>query len=330
MKVRSEIATLFEKIRKLRAGEVDNLGNLTLEEAVAASRGNLSPLLFYYLKKYGLTESLDERIRRGLNRDYVMAQANYLSTDQELAKLIDLFEKLEIRVMLFKGGFTRRFYPDPSLRVSGDYDFIVATDDEVFVLDRMIEAGFQLVTTQSRYFLDRLGGGRTLKRGDFRKFIDLHFRPFQKFRYTIDIEEMWNRCSERGDHFCYPSLEDQIVLTMINIVKDGFTYPLTPWIDLLLLLERGVDMDYIEYQIRRSGLLRGFVTITEVLKNHLGCSVESRIRAKPLDVTIVREDKLTGLKRYLYAMSTINKLPSKILFASSYLFLAGVDWLYGK
>ncbi len=302
---------------------------LTLEQAVLASKGNISPLFFYFLKKENLLSSVDERIRRGLYRDYVAAQAEYLYHRNDPDLIISLFEREKITFLVFKGLYTRRFYPDPSLRLMGDYDFLIHYEDLEKVKKLLVENGFEIVKVLGREFLDRIGAEVTFRGSGDWKYIDVHYRLFQKFRYPFDEESVWSRSRGISDFFHYPTPEDQFVITIIHILKDGFSLPLVPWWDLYFIFKRGPDFDYIMYQVKESGISRGFTTVMKVMEETFGLSFPLKLTARELDVEIYREEPLRGVKRYSYALSTLSSMKNKFRFTLSYSLLAFLDFFAG-
>ncbi|GEM_PF-4876610 len=302
---------------------------VTLEQASFASRANLSPLLFYYLKRSQLLNSLDERVKRGLYRDFVMAGADYLFTGEQVTYLNNFFNQIQVPVMAFKGIYTRRFYPDPLLRLMGDYDFLIKGEDRVRLSNKMLENGFVIVKT-GRNFLERIGAEITFRGPDKWKLIDIHYRLFQRFRYTLDESEIWKRAHRVNEFFFYPSPEDQFVITVIHLIKDAFTLPLSGLMDLYYLYMSNLDMDYIEFQVKKAGVERGFSTVVYLMNELLGVNVKTKITGRIFDIEFFREEKFSGFQRYSYALSTIGKPLNKILFTGAYLVLGGIDLVSEK
>ncbi|HEX2998542.1 MAG TPA: nucleotidyltransferase family protein, partial [Anaerolineales bacterium] len=91
-----------------------------------AQREGVGPLLYWKLSKSGEFASLPEEARGALRAMYARTWAYNQKIFEELRRLVQLFHKKDIPVVVLKGAcFALTIYPDIGLRPMGDLDILV-------------------------------------------------------------------------------------------------------------------------------------------------------------------------------------------------------------
>lgn len=117
-----------------------------------------------------------------------------LELEAELLRTRDLLDQAGVRLRVLKGpAFAHLDYPDPALRVFGDIDLLVPSDQFDTAVDALSEAGFNRKFGELRPGFDHRFGKGACFRGANGHEVDLH-RTFVmgRFGLTLDLDEVWN------------------------------------------------------------------------------------------------------------------------------------------
>lgn len=112
---------------------------------------NLIPLVYYTLGKNNLLCSLTVEAQNSLRTTYLGMAQHSIRLFNELEKILDILERAEIDIMVFKGAaLAETVYPNIVLRPMADIDFLVRDRNDVYRIERLLEpAGYSPIYRES-------------------------------------------------------------------------------------------------------------------------------------------------------------------------------------
>ncbi|MGA9773949.1 MAG: nucleotidyltransferase family protein [Blastocatellia bacterium] len=145
-----------------------------------AEHHGLASLVFASLKKSGLLNAAPKSAIETLRLAYVRASVANQQAFQELASLVDCFEREKIELIILKGGaLAGTIYPEIALRPMGDVDLLIAPDAVERTASLLVGQGYIAYTEMADGFANRFSVEQAfLKKGNRPSQIDLHWHAF--------------------------------------------------------------------------------------------------------------------------------------------------------
>ena len=162
------------------------------------------------------------------------------------AELAGILDQHGILYRVLKGpAFAHLDYPDPGLRVFGDIDLLVRSEDFDAAIATLSAAGFKRKFTEVRTGFDHRFGKGACLRGPNGHELDLH-RTFVMGPYglTLDLDEVWGSADHfelAGRAFDTLAADHRFVHACYHAVLGRTPPRLTPLRDLAGMLQRPVN-----------------------------------------------------------------------------------------
>jgi hypothetical protein len=167
-------------------------------------------------------------------------------------KVLRTFLDEGIRVILLKGGdLLHRVYPSYDLRHLEDIDLLIQYRDLERAINSLQEIGFKVPTKRElNYYKKASYNIECWSKGQFPCLFEIHWDLSQKYRYTVDMEQVWDSCSQESIPeigivgFLKP--EDLFIHLSAHLFHHSFHAQLKWHIDLKEILENlSIDMDEV-------------------------------------------------------------------------------------
>ena len=142
----------------------------------------------------------------------------------ELFRLLELFNRNEIRALVIKGPvLAAQAYADPSLRSYGDLDLLVRQHDIRRATELLIASGYQAAVSLDAIRRGKVPGQYLFSRPDSKLLVELHNdSTLRYFPRPLPVEDLFARqIRVRLDahEVPAPSLEDHLVLICVHGAK---------------------------------------------------------------------------------------------------------------
>ena len=165
-----------------------------------AVKNKIYPIIYRNLKRFD-NINLDEQTIRKFEWICKENRIKALQLTKELAKLMELFRRRDIRTISVKGPLlAMALYQDPSMRVSRDLDLLVDFSDLNKANELLIEAGYALdnnvrnLTRKQKEQYIKLSHHFTYSNA-LGTQIELHWR-LSKDYYNLPFEDIWDKKKE--------------------------------------------------------------------------------------------------------------------------------------
>ena len=169
-----------------------------------------------------------------------------LLLEADLLNVSGILHQSGIGCRVLKGpAFAHLDYPDPALRVFGDIDLLVRSEDYDASVAALTAAGFKRKFTEVRTGFDHRFGKGACFRGPNRHELDLH-RTFVMGPYglTLDLDDVWgsvDRFEIAGRTFETLDAEQRFLHACYHAALGRTDVRVTPLRDLAGMLQRTVD-----------------------------------------------------------------------------------------
>ena len=142
----------------------------------------------------------------------------------ELFRLLELFNRNEIRALVIKGPvLAAQAYADPSLRSYGDLDLLVRQHDIRRATELLIASGYQAAVSLDAIRRGKVPGQYLFSRPDSKLLVELHndstLRYFPRLLPVEDLFARQIRVRLDAHEVPAPSLEDHLVLICVHGAK---------------------------------------------------------------------------------------------------------------
>lgn len=170
----------------------------------SASDHGLAPLAYAALKKCDLFNVAPKSAIETLRIDYLRASIANRLAFQELARLLDRFERENISAIVLKGGaLALTLYDDIALRPMGDLDLLIHQSSlgraREILIEEGYEDGYAALTGMAGRDAVRFSVAQSFQRmGKRPSQIDIHWHAFTTPYYfeRIPVEWFWQRATE--------------------------------------------------------------------------------------------------------------------------------------
>ena len=134
---------------------------------------------------------IDHPIVNFLKKRYVGTTVVSINQELEYQKLIELFTKNNIDFAPLKGTFTKRYYPNPNMRLMGDIDVLIPYDKRKEVHNLLLKNGY------SNEKDSNLSSHHELFTHDKYGVFEIHFRLMSKKECKTDFldDNVWSEIS---------------------------------------------------------------------------------------------------------------------------------------
>lgn len=285
--------------------------------ADTAQRHGLAPLLYGALKANGRQNELPASALEYLRAAYLRTSvANWLAY-QELGRLLELFDREQIPVVLLKGcALAVTLYPDPGLRPMGDLDLLIPRAAAARGIVLLTEQGYSSLPELTDGFQQRFSNAQALYRGGQRLAqVDLHWHvlglPY--YRARIPMEWFW----ERTTAVSVNSQKAQILLPTAQFVYLALHFALQHrstrllWsYDLALLLARyreQIHWDEVADVAHMFGLSQALRTALAHVADTWSVSVPADARAR------LNRSRVSIGDRISFAVATAQQTNARLL-----------------
>lgn len=269
------------------------------EIARYAESQRLAPLLYAALKARGRQNEPPPHVVSNLRTAYLRADvANWLKY-QELSRLLEIFAREQIPVVLLKGcALAATLYPERALREMGDLDLLIHKTQLEPVATLLVAQSYTLVRDIMDGFQEEFAGEQQFSRADkYRSAVDLHWHILNLAtqRRQVPVDWFWDRTQEvRIDgHSAYIFAPGAQLLHLaahfaLHHQLNGLRWSF----DLALLLARDgeyLDWDEILDAARAFGLAPAFRAAVSHVSDLWGVSV-----AKEVQMQIAKVESKAG------------------------------------
>jgi len=210
----------------------------------------VSPILYKTLKNLNFRKN----ILKEFEKDYIQTKSNNIIKYRELEKILKIFKKEKIEVILLKGIYLAKYvYQDIGLRPMSDIDLLVKRKD--------LERCEKVLRKKDYFFCGHRGSKQQCikrKNHDFPYYnkkancmIELHWKinlehKSKGYSNPLMFPTFWNNELEIGDNYYYLSNEDMLVHLIGHITSHEMSIKIIQLVDILLLLSKfKVDWGYI-------------------------------------------------------------------------------------
>lgn len=193
-------------------------------------------------------------------------------------------------------------YGAPALRPSHDLDVLVEPRHQALAGLVLRKIGFRMVHRKSTPWLDGMSHEQAFWRGDDLP-VELHRHITQPRRFAVPLEGLL----ERSVPWCWENLqlrrwsdEDQFLHLTVHAAHHQFLIPLLHWIDLVLLIRRGIDIEAVARRAEQFKALSALQIAGSNLRSLMG---EETVVLKAGQLRGIRAATLKGLQRNIPAES---------------------------
>ena len=217
-----------------------------------AKKHDIAHIIAVAINKYKLSDN--EELLKALQKDIIMAVFRYERINQELSRIITVFEKNGIPFIPLKGSVIRKYYPEPWMRTSCDIDVLIHHKDVDRAIVALCEVGYKqqnTVTTHDYQLTSPTG-----------IHLELHYTLRQNesiLRVDDCLDNVWgNTVLEDGKQFQYRMTNEMFLFYHIahmakHFVKGGCG--IRPLIDLWLLTNKiNINEEYFNILLNDSKL----------------------------------------------------------------------------
>ena len=268
----------------------------SLEEALPiVKRHQLVTIVYEGAVNCGLPE--DTPLMMGLLQSSCRQIIRSESQMEAVGRLCDAFEKAGIDYMLLKGSELKGIYPKPELRIMGDADILIRTEQYDTIRAVAEELGYEPVTESDHEYVWRSED----------LYLELHKRliPSYNSDYYAYFGDGW-RLAKHQDGFRYAMTdEDTFVYLFTHFSKhyrDG-GIGCRQVVDLWVYLRAcpNLDMAYIRRELKKLRLLEFFENVCRLLEFWFGDGAE--------------EEKLAVMTDFVFDSGSWGKWENRILSA---------------
>ena len=142
--------------------------------------------------------AVNERQAAAVAELHLQSCVNALRLDQVLLNVVEVLSEAGIEVVVLKGtALAHLVYPDPAVRVFGDVDLLLRSDQYDRAIELLVDAGSRRQTAEARPgFERRFAKGTTLTTRDGCE-LDVHRNlVFGTFGFVIDLDELFRSSVE--------------------------------------------------------------------------------------------------------------------------------------
>jgi hypothetical protein len=169
-----------------------------------------------------------------------------LALEADLLQIAAILDRSGFGYRVLKGpAFAHLDYPDPALRVFGDVDLLVRSEDYDAAVAALTAAGFERKFTEVRGGFDHRFGKGTCLKGPNGRELDLH-RTFVMGPYglALDLDDVWgsvDRFRIAGRGFDTLNADQRFLHACYHAALGNISPRLTPLRDLAGMLQRSVN-----------------------------------------------------------------------------------------
>ena len=151
-----------------------------------AKKHDIAHFVGYAVDKGRITVA-NEAIQKAFRQQFFQATRRVIVLENEIRNIRDVFEKTGIDFFLLKGAVLRKLYPDDWMRVSGDIDILVRTDEH--------KKTEQVLAEELDYSITNEGAHHDQVTAPSGFHVDLHFTLTEREGKAKGIlKDVWNRC----------------------------------------------------------------------------------------------------------------------------------------
>lgn len=177
-----------------------------------------------------------------------------------LDKVIAVFSEEGIAVILLKGAdLVHRIYESVDLRHLDDIDLLIHFKDLEKAIDALHNIGFRVPTQRELGYFKRASYNIDCwSKGLFPCLFELHWDLSQKFRYRIDMQQIWHSCQQQrlsdAGYVRFLKPEFLFIHLCVHLFHHSFHAQLKWHIDLKEILEKmKIDMNEVAERSREWG-----------------------------------------------------------------------------
>ncbi len=192
----------------------------------------------------------------------------YIAVSQrQLYKIEDIcnaFEKNAIEYMLLKGSVLKKLYPKPEMRIMGDTDILIRTEQYGKIREIMMSLGFSEGNVSDHEF----------KWHHESLFVELHSKliPSSNKDFYEYFGDGWNLAREKdgNDYRFKMTTEDELIYIFTHFAKHyrdagiGLKHALDVW--MYLKKNKELDKEYIKTELKKLNLYEFFVNVLETFE----------------------------------------------------------------
>ena len=186
-------------------------------------------------------------------------------------------------------------YGQKGVRPSNDLDVLLAPGEDAAAECVMAELGYVPAKRRQRPWHELRSHERAFWRGVDLP-VELHRHVTQVPRFRLPVGDVLARTVPwHWEGLVLRRLDDadQFLTLIIHAVHHQFMVPLISWVDLMLLLERGVDLGVVEDRARQCGALPALRIAAELLWRYFDCA-DLLPYTRPLSA--MRKQALRGIR----------------------------------
>lgn len=266
------------ELKELTPEDWDDIYNVSNQEGVVG-------YFYQKLKQKELDHLIPQEIHERFLQYMKFNLARNIVAFNELDKILESFNRKNIRVILLKGTHLLKFvYPSIGLRPIADLDLFIDRDNFVLANKILTEMGYKIQANLKNINPDfneiyRENFQKAINYGsvNHRHHIDLHYKIFNQFE-GLNLDEymagIWERTEEVkiGSHIARIMKPDDLILHLSHhyVYKHDFDI-LKYFIDLHLIIDKyqnSIDWDVLFNISKKYGMFKSLL-ITLNLQNHL-------------------------------------------------------------
>lgn len=203
-----EAKNLFKIIKYFLEEKDCNIDSGNEEELYKLAKLNsVSGFLYNWSKKY----CKSEKIKQAIKKDFTTQIIRDTNQNIELEKVLDLFEKNDIRTLLVKGSIIKDIYPQNYMREMCDIDIMVHDKDYKKAVKLMQESGYSKYYDTEKHLI--------LTKKPF-VIVELHRKLMLKSEEGYEyFKNIWSSCvNYRNYKNIYQlNLEDAYIFSIIHL-----------------------------------------------------------------------------------------------------------------
>ena len=141
-----------------------------------------------YAMDKGRLSISNKEMRKAFRQQYFMAARRVIILENEIKTIQEAFEKNQIDHILLKGAVIRKLYPNPWMRVSGDIEILVHSEE--------LKRAEQILVKELNYNVTSEGAHHDHVTAPSGYHVDLHFTLTEREERAKSIlDDVWNRVS---------------------------------------------------------------------------------------------------------------------------------------
>lgn len=267
--------------------EIDIDENINWNEIIEeANEHSIKGLIYTAISKTQYTKTINKEILDDLKKTTFFSGMYQINHIKQVAKVLEEFNKEEIKAIALKGLIVREFYPNPEQRTMGDADIIVKHKDLDKVRSILEKLGYRASSNKCHHHIEF----------EHEQHLDIEVHwTLGNGRFFDSVEciegNIWETCipvNIGGSSAFSLALEDMtlhLITHMVNHIKSS-GFGIRQVCDLVVLVEKQghlIDWNLFNKKVRECNIIKFTSVIFNICNKLFNMDIPSEIHIENID-----------------------------------------------